>query len=114
MIDEKFRVVLDVAFRIDGRREGYDNKAPPDAGVHCSHFRQVVCIEYQRMRRREIRRIFILLFRLDLVRGTKLLDHGGGKAHAFLKLRRNEEPFPFGFSKLGLHVASDVSRERIS
>ena len=107
------RVVLDVAFPGNGSIEGNHNQTPPDARIHRADTRQMVRIKHQRVARREIEWRLVLLFPLDLVRGTQLLDRRCREPHPFLKLGSNQEPLAFDFGDFRLHVSPTAHGQRV-
>ena len=64
----------------------------------------MVGIQHEGMARRERKRVFILLLRKNLIRGTELFDDGRIQAHALFQLRCYQQPFTLCLGKLRLHV----------
>lgn len=61
----------------------------------------------------EIEGIFILLFSLDSVGGTKLFYDGSGQAYAILKFSSNQETLPHCLSDFGLDITAAANRQGI-
>ena len=69
------RIVLDVGLSGDLGIEGDNDQTPPDTIIVCTDLRQVVGVQDKSVGRLELKRVLILLLRLDFIGGTQLLYH---------------------------------------
>ena len=74
----------------------------------------MIRVKHEGVARHKAERVLVLFLRIDLVRGTELLDVGCGKAHCFLQLGCNNEPLALGFGQLRLHVSLASDGQGIS
>ena len=113
MIQKVLGVVLDVGLATDLGIKGNDNQATPDAGIHSADARQMVRIQYQRMRRAELERVAVLFFGRDFICGAELLHDGSREPSPLFEFRGDQKPLPFDLGQFGTDIPLAADGEGI-